>query len=123
MANVDHAATRIDAGQELKQIVLAALRALVESASEGATIDVGLASDDARIRVTLRLESLAASALTLDRRLDGSAGEFGLAIAAELVEQLGGRMRVRSDEVDSCAEIEVDLPTDAQSGGAAACSS
>ncbi|MAG32695.1 MAG: hypothetical protein CL908_17585 [Deltaproteobacteria bacterium] len=89
---------RIECGQELKQVLLALFRLLVEGSQAGGSVCVGLASEAGVLHTILVADRLAEEASQLVARFDAieaadvwaAPSEFGLVIATELVEQLGG---------------------------------
>lgn len=112
-----------DSGQELKQVLLVLLRTLAESAEKGASIEAEVRSDGRELGVTLDAGPLVAPADTLLSRFDALAahvadpdrGELGLSSAAELLEQLGGRLSVEAAS-ESRLRVGVSLPLFAQVG-------
>ncbi|HPG27797.1 MAG TPA: PAS domain-containing protein, partial [Myxococcota bacterium] len=105
---------RVEAAQDLKQVLFALLRVLVGESATGGRVDVGLEPGAGWLHVTLRADRLEAPAAALLARfpeLDSGLGSAdpGLAIAIELIERVGGRCRARADGADGLA-IELALP-------------
>jgi len=108
---------RIDSGQELKQVTLALLRMLVTAAAKGSRLEVDLRTDSQDLVLGLSTGPLADSAGDLlsrfdvlgDQGLAGSPDEYGLGVAVELVEQLGGGLAIEATRSDA-VRIEVSMP-------------
>ncbi len=109
---------RFDAGQELKQILLVLLRLLAEGTEKGGAIEVDLRTDGRELTVGLGVACLRASGEALRARLEsigaalpstGGDADFGLATAAELIEQLGGRL-VLTEDAATGLRVELALP-------------
>ncbi|MEM9177718.1 MAG: PAS domain-containing protein [Myxococcota bacterium] len=107
---------RFDSGQELKQILLVLLRLLAEETEKAGRIEVDLRTDGRELTVGLAASPLRSSSDTLRVRFEsvgasGSAAgaDLGLASAAELMEQLGGRLTVSEDPA-SALRIALTLP-------------
>ena len=90
----------IESGQELKQVLLALILVLVERLEKGGTVKAALESNGDTLRITLVAERLLEDADTTIRHfeilaageLGDSHSEFGLAIAAELIDQMGASL-------------------------------
>ena len=109
---------RFDAGQELKQILLVLLRSLAEGTEKGGAIDVELRTDGRELTVGLAAQPLDASGAALRSRLESVGAvapasvdppDFGLATAAELIQQLGGRLAVAGGG-PSALRLELAIP-------------
>ena len=93
---------RLGSGQELKQVLLALLRLLVTGTASGGRIDVGLEAQGGELGIRLRGGPLIEETSALVARFgttrvgaeDSSRSDLGLAVAAELVEQMGGSLSV-----------------------------
>ena len=110
-------AERIESGQELKQVLLALTRALAAHTEKGGRVDVELRADPACTTVALSATSLAVDRAEVRARLeslgtepgDSVAPEIGLASAAELLEQLNGRLCLDDFEVAGL-RVEISIP-------------
>jgi two-component system NtrC family sensor kinase len=108
---------RIESGQELKQVLLALLRVLIEGVEKGGAIDAALACEEGVLRITLVASSFAEpigeildrfETLGVEDTLELDAG-FDLSIATELLAQLGGSFSVAARGADGI-EIALALP-------------
>ena len=109
----------IESGQELKQVLLALILILVEGVEKGGTVEAALESDGNILRITLAADRLLEDANTSIRhfemlaagRLGTSHPEFGLAIATELIDQMGASFSFRETGPDALS-ISLHLPLD-----------
>jgi PAS domain S-box-containing protein len=114
---------RIESGQELKQVLLALLRVLVEGVEKGGAVETDLEIQAGRLRITFVAAPLVEQvgqqmldrfeALGREEPLDPHVG-FELSIATELIEQLGGAFAVAARGADGI-EIALDLPLETES--------
>jgi signal transduction histidine kinase len=110
----------IETGQELKQVLLALILILVEGLEKGGAVEAALESGGGSLRITLAAERLLKDSNTLIQHfemlaageLGPSHSEFGLAIATELIDQMGASFTFFETGPDSLA-IVLDLPLDA----------
>jgi len=108
---------RIDSGQELKQVLLALMRVMVDGAEKGAQLNVDLRVEAQDLVIGISVEPLVDSSAGMlarfdvlgDQALDGSHAEFGLGVAAELIEQLGGGLTVEATGPHEL-RLEVSVP-------------
>ena len=115
---------RISYGQELKQILVSLLRAVVDAAEAGAQVDVSMESDSKMLLVDIRAAPLTGSPSALVSRFEAAGSkmeeaegsEVELAIAAGLVAELGGTIAAESALGDR-VQVRVALPLDAGEGG------
>ncbi len=92
----------IDSGQELKQVLLSLLLVLVECVEKGGAILATLETDGGALRIALSAGPLDEDANAVVRRFEAltsidhlvSHEAFRLAIAAELIEQLGASLSI-----------------------------
>jgi hypothetical protein len=99
----------IAAGQDFKQVILALLRVMTTNSKSGAAVRVGVVADGPVLRVDLRTDEFVRSSQDqIDRFeragknvLEASADDLGLAIAIELVDQLGGVVDVEAPRPSS----------------------
>jgi PAS domain S-box-containing protein len=109
----------IESGQELKQVLLALILILVEGVEKGGTVEAALESDGNILRITLAADRLLEDANTSIRHFEmlaaGQLGtshpEFGLAIATELIDQMGASFSFRETGPDALS-ISLHLPLD-----------
>ena len=93
---------RIESGQELKQVLLALILILVDGLKVGGRIEATLTSDQKRLRIVLAADPIEESACERIRQIETAAlddvrhfpSEFRLAIAAELIDQLGAELSI-----------------------------
>lgn len=110
----------IETGQELKQVLLALILILAEGLEKGGAVEAALESGGGSLRITLAAERLLKDSNTLIQHFEmlaaGELGlshsEFGLAIATELIDQMGASFTFLETGPDSLA-IALDLPLDA----------
>ena len=108
---------RIESGQELKQVLLALLRVLVDGAEKGACVEADLRADAGDLVIAISVGPLLESSSAMLARFDvlGECGlggfhvEFGLGIAAELIGQLGGGMMVEATGPNAL-RLEMSVP-------------
>lgn len=97
---------RVALGQDLKQVLLTLLRELVTGSAPGSVIDVELVRQSDGLRLQLRSERLAEPAASLLGRFERARagartelhGDLGVAIAFELIDQMGGGIEVHESE-------------------------
>jgi len=111
-------AQRVARGQELKQILLALLRVLALGTRSGGGVDAALSAQSGRLHVDLRAEQLAVPAASYIERfeslrsggLESAHDELDLAIASELVEQMGGEILLdAAGPEDLCVGLRLPL--------------
>jgi PAS domain S-box-containing protein len=110
----------IDSGQELKQVLLELILVLVDGVEKGGSIDATLDSDGEMLGITLSAERLVEDADTMIRRFEmlgvgelcDSRTELGLAIATELLDQLGASFSL-VDTGPKALSIALRLPLEA----------
>ena len=110
-------ALRIDSGQELKQILLSMMRLLAEGTQKGGRVEIDLRRGGGDLVVALTAEPLIESSATLLSRFDGLAvgplegshDELGLAVAAELIDRLGGGLSIEA-VATLAIRVEISLP-------------
>jgi signal transduction histidine kinase len=108
---------RIAAGQEMKQALLAMLRLLVTRSARGGCVEVEVEPRAGQLRIALRADRLVEPAAALITRFEralaeggrSSRADLGVAIAAELVAQMGGSLRA-AQEGEGRVRIEMGLP-------------
>jgi signal transduction histidine kinase len=112
----------IETGQELKQVLLALILLLVEGIEKGGAVEATLESDGDSLRITLAGQRLLKESKTTIQQFEMlaagepviSQSEFRLAIAKELMDQMGASFSF--DETGPAAlSIALDLPLDAGS--------
>jgi hypothetical protein len=113
----------IETGQELKQVLLALILLLVEGIEKGGAVEAALESDGDSLRITLAGQRLLKESKTTIQQFEmlaaggepvTSQSEFRLAIAKELMDQMGASFSF--DETGPAAlSIALDLPLDAGS--------
>ncbi len=116
---------RIESGQELKQILLSLMRVLVEGAEKGGRLDVEVRRSVGDLVISLFAEPLIESSATVLARfdglgvgaLDGSHDEFGLAVAVELIDRLGGGLSIEASATHAI-QVEIALPLTGEGAGA-----
>ena len=110
----------IETGQELKQVLLALILLLVEGIEKGGAVEAALESDGDSLRITLAGQRLLKDTKTTIQHFemlaagerDTSQSEFGLAIARELMDQMGASFSFVEIGPDALS-IALDLPLDA----------
>jgi hypothetical protein len=110
----------IDSGQELKQVLLELILVLLDGVEKGGSIDATLDSDGDILGITLSAERLVEDADTMIRRFEmlgagelcDSRTELGLAIATELLDQLGASFSL-VDTGPKALSIALRLPLEA----------
>ncbi|MCP4903449.1 MAG: PAS domain S-box protein [bacterium] len=108
---------RVDAGQELKQILLTLMRVLVSGAEKGSRLDADLRSEAQDLVIALSVDPLIGSSTEMLARFDvlgahlleGPQEDFGLKVAAELIDQLGGGLRIE-EIAPKALRLEVSVP-------------
>jgi len=108
---------RIESGQELKQVLLALIRALAANTEKGGRVEVELRADPGSTTVGLAAMPLKADRAAVRARFESFgtepgepiAAEIGLASAAELLEQLGGQLYL-DDEGAAGLRVEISVP-------------
>jgi PAS domain S-box-containing protein len=114
----------IDSGQELKQVLLALLRVLVEGVEKGGVVEADLESEAGELKIHFVAAPLVEPARVILGRFErlGEEERFGpqvgfeLSIATELIEQLGGELSVSANESDAIEMVLV-LPLESGSPG------
>jgi len=109
----------VESGQELKQILLVLILALVEGCEKGGRVEAALDSDARRLHINLSARRLIDDADEIARRFERLSmgeceetnAEFGLAIAAELMSQLGASLSM-IDVAPGVLEVELRLPVE-----------
>jgi len=112
----------IESGQELKQVLLALLRLLVEGVEKGGAIEAELENRTGVLRITLVAAPFVEPLDVILGRFEALAGEdpfdpkvdFEMSIATELIEQLGGSFSVAARGTDGI-EIALEMPLEAGS--------
>jgi len=97
---------RVAPGQDLKQILLTLLRLLVTGSAAGGRIEVELSRQADGLRLDLQTDRLAEPAANLLERFERARagaraerqGDLGVAIAFELIDQMGGGIEVHESE-------------------------
>lgn len=113
---------RIESGQEIKQVLLALLRVLVEGVEKGGSVEAHLENREKGLRITLFATPFVDPVDEMLSRFEGLADEdrfdpqvgFEMSIATELVEQLGGVFAIAVRGADGI-EIILDLPLESGS--------
>lgn len=90
----------VESGQELKQVLLALILILVEAMEKGGVVEAALESEGPLLKISLTADRLIEEASVMIGRFDmlaegtlgSSQAEFGLAIAAELIDRLGASL-------------------------------
>jgi len=116
---------RIESGQELKQILLAVMRVLVEGTEKGGRVEVELGRLVDDLVISLSAEPLIETAASLLARFDGlgvgalegSHEELGLAVALELIDRLGGALSIEA-RATHVIQMEISLPLTGQGASA-----
>jgi PAS domain S-box-containing protein len=109
----------IETGQELKQVLLALILILVEGLEKGGSVEAALESGGDSLRITLAAERLLRDSHTTIQQFEmlaaGELGtshfEFGLAVATELIDQMGASFTFFETGPDALS-IVLDLPLD-----------
>lgn len=109
----------IETGQELKQVLLALILILAERLEKGGVIEAALESNAGSVRITLTAERLLEDSSTAIQHFEmlaaGEFGishsEFGLAIATELIAQMGATFTLCETGPDALAVV-LDIPLD-----------
>jgi PAS domain S-box-containing protein len=109
----------IETGQELKQVLLALILLLVEGMEKGGAVEAAVESDGDSLRITLAAERLLEDANTTIQHFEmlaagepgASQSEFGLVIATELMDQMGGSFSLFETGPDALS-IALELPLD-----------
>lgn len=112
---------RIDSGQELKQVLVALFRVLVEASEKGGTIEADLRTGKHNFMIGVSAGPFVESASGLLERFEVLSGEaredlhseFDLGVSSELLARLGGGMTVEATGVNQI-RVEVSVPLDAQ---------
>lgn len=97
-----HDIGRVNAGQDLKQVLLALIRMMTISSRVGGSVEIGLRVESSDLCISLIADDLAQRAESQIHRfemaredvLEASTTDLGLAIAIELIDQLGGSLHV-----------------------------
>ena len=92
----------VSSGQDLKQVLLAMIRLMTISSRVGGAVEIGLEEAEDGLHLSLCADDLAQRAESQVHRfemaredvLEASAADLALAIAIELIEQLGGSLSV-----------------------------
>ena len=112
----------IDSGQELKQVLLALVLALVDKMESGGEVAARVASDQKQLCIQLIANRLTEDADGMIRRfelidsgdLQASHAEFRVVIATELIHQLGASCAFTSSGPNALS-IELNLPIEVES--------
>jgi len=109
----------IETGQELKQVLLSLILILVEGLEKGGSVEAALESSGDSLRITLAAARLLRDSNATIQQFEmlaaGELGtshfEFGLAIATELIDQMGASFTFFETGPDALS-IALDLPLD-----------
>jgi PAS domain S-box-containing protein len=110
----------IESGQELKQVLLALILILVDGLEKCGTVEAALESDGDTLRITLAAQPLVEDAkktvghfeMLAVGELGASHSEFGLAVAMELIDQMGAAFSFVETGPDGLS-ITLHIPLDA----------
>ena len=110
-------AARVEAGQELKQILLSVLRLLAGHTASGGRVDLALHADERELEVTFDASPWSGSAngfverhgATAEGGLPHADDDLALVVASELLGRLGGRLRVIAP-ADAHVRVELAVP-------------